>query len=55
MKIIMRNRKSAFAITVFLFCCQLILAQEKTVTGVVTDADDGMPLPYLSKSNRANC
>jgi len=32
----------------FLFCCQLIWAQTKTITGKITDAKDGSPLPGVS-------
>ncbi|SFT15689.1 TonB-linked outer membrane protein, SusC/RagA family [Zhouia amylolytica] len=33
---------------VFALCSQAILAQTKTVTGTVTDADDGSPLPGVN-------
>lgn len=44
----MCKKKSAYVFSAFLFCCHFIWAQQKNVTGVVTDADDGMPLPGVN-------
>lgn len=38
------RKKLLFLFTGFLFLCQLALAQNKTVTGKVTDAKDGSPM-----------
>ncbi|MBC9796843.1 SusC/RagA family TonB-linked outer membrane protein [Sinomicrobium sp. FJxs] len=44
----MCKRKTIYVLSAFFFYCQFMLAQQKTVTGVVTDADDGMPLPGVN-------
>ncbi|MGS2737651.1 SusC/RagA family TonB-linked outer membrane protein [Sinomicrobium sp. M5D2P17] len=44
----MCKRQLTFVFTVLLLCGQLLLAQDRTVTGVVTDAEDGMPLPGVN-------
>ncbi|UGU17468.1 SusC/RagA family TonB-linked outer membrane protein [Sinomicrobium kalidii] len=44
----MCKKQFIYVLTAFLFCSQILLAQEKTVTGVVTDAEDGMPLPGVN-------
>lgn len=44
----MRKKQLTYVLSVLLLCSQLLLAQDKTVTGVVTDAEDGMPLPGVN-------
>ncbi|WP_240643166.1 SusC/RagA family TonB-linked outer membrane protein [Sinomicrobium pectinilyticum] len=44
----MNKRKSAYVLSAIFFWCQFVLAQERSVTGVVTDADDGIPLPGVN-------
>lgn len=49
-KILKRMCKKLLTIFAFvsLLFSQSIYAQEKTVTGTVTDAEDGMPLPQVN-------
>ncbi len=44
----MCKKQLTFVFAALLFCSQLLLAQDRTITGVVTDAQDGMPLPGVN-------
>ena len=44
----MCKKQLTFVMTALLLCGQFLLAQERTITGVVTDAEDGMPLPGVN-------
>ncbi|MDG3582423.1 SusC/RagA family TonB-linked outer membrane protein [Galbibacter pacificus] len=41
----MRKKLLPFLVFAFLLVSQLLLAQNKTITGTITDVSDGMPLP----------
>ena len=48
LKLIFMRNKLYLLLVLLVGIVQVGMAQEKTITGVVTDADDGSPLPGVS-------
>jgi len=42
------SKKLWLFFTIFLFACVAVIAQERTISGRITSADDGSPLPGVN-------